>query len=93
MARGGGRVANFMEKSTMKKLQKGLREFGDYVEITQVTCGTWGDTHYALHKPNGPKVYLCGPSVWKETAEGKTVECGPWTTDLRQVLQVVWRHV
>jgi len=84
-------MANFLEKSTMKKLQKGLADSGSPTEIESVHCGVCSGTHWGLLEPvMGYRYWLCGPSIWCLMGTGGSpIEVGPWTSDLRQVLSVL----
>lgn len=86
-------MANFLEKSTMKKIQKQIAS-GDVTELVTVTCGVWGDSHWGIRRQGSERtIYLCGPSVWASSPSVSDVEVGPWTTDLNQVASVVWRSL
>ena len=86
-------MANFLEKSTMKKIQKQIGP-ADSTELLTVTCGVWGDSHWAIRRQDSERaIYLCGPSVWASNPVGPDVEVGPWQTDLSHVASIVWRSL
>ena len=91
--RGQLRMANFLEKSTMKKIQKQIAS-ADSTELVTVTCGIWGDSHWGIRRHSSERIiYLCGPSVWASSPVGSDTEVGPWTTDIGQVASIVWRSL
>ena len=84
-------MANFMEKSIMKKLQKGLASAGSKTEIETVDCEVCGGSHWGLREPAlGYRYFLCRSSVWCLMGiTGRPNEVGPWTTNLWQGLSVL----
>jgi len=80
-----------MEKSTMKKLQKGLAIAGTATEIDTVDCSVCWGSHWGLRESVMEyRYFLCGSSIWCLMGiRGRPIEVGPWTTNLGQVLFVL----